>query len=62
MRADGDLSGMSAALNTLTILAMSDRAFTAARRHLEVDAVKAQDGGAIDEPPVPAAGARPCVG
>jgi hypothetical protein len=44
MRADGDLSGMSAALNTLAILAMSDRDFTAARRHLEVDAVKRPRG------------------
>jgi hypothetical protein len=26
-----------------------------------VDAVKARDGGVIDEPPVAAAAARPCV-
>ena len=35
VRATGDLNGMSAALSTLAIMAMSDRDLTAARRHLE---------------------------
>jgi predicted ATPase/class 3 adenylate cyclase len=35
LRANGDLNGMSKALNSLAIMAMLDRDLTAARRHLE---------------------------